>query len=211
MSTTTLTAPAAQPAMFPPPAVPLLFTDGDRYEWTHTGDVWTRADGWWVPSSQGDASDDGTGWWTDAEVSASLGRAVERWNVRQRFVPAGPGATLPGTRLHSVLDLESLKLPRAQPVAQYLLDHQDGQRLVPARELVAAHDDDAAYDFAATITVPGMLHVLEVILAEQQCPEVSYDDAAERLYARYQRHDAGSPPLVTCLHVFLPAGSPEEV
>jgi hypothetical protein len=191
----TLTAPATQPAVFPPPAVPRLFTDGDRYEWTHTGDVWTRIDGWWVPSSQGDASDDGTGWWTDAEVRASLGRAVEGWDVRKRFVPAEPGPVLPGRTL--------LALPPVRDAAQYVLDHQGGG-LVPLRDLVAKHDEDRAYDIPGVITGSRVRDLVIAFVAEQARPRATYDEAAGRVYVRYERADPyGRPDVVDCLHVFV--------
>ncbi|MEU6632918.1 hypothetical protein ABZ905_32230 [Streptomyces parvus] len=188
----TLSAPPARPALFPPPSVPLRFTDGDRYEWTHTRDVWTRTDGLWVPSSQDDPRDDGTGTWTDEEVSACLSRAVEGWDARQRFVPAQPGYQLPGRPI--------LNLPTAHNAAQYVLDHQD-DRLVPVRDLVAAHDEDAAYDVPGVITAPQTARVLSGIFADHGTARVRYDESAERIYARYQRpNDVGS---VLCLHVFV--------
>ena len=146
----------------------------------------------------------------DGFVRHSLNWAVVHWEP-QRFVPVEPGAILPGMRLHSILDLEGLKLERTRSVAQYVLDHQEGQRLVPLRELLAAHDEDAAYDFPGTVTVPDMLHVLEVILTEQQRPEASYDKSAGRLYARYERTvDLHGRGTVECLHVFVLSASPAE-
>ncbi|MFD3815213.1 hypothetical protein ACFWRZ_09105 [Streptomyces rubiginosohelvolus] len=187
-----LSAPSVRPALFPPPSVPLRFTDGDRYEWTHTRDVWTRTDGLWVPSSQDDPRDDGTGTWTDAEVSACLSRAVEGWDARQRFVPAQPGHQLPGRPI--------LGLPTAHNAAQYVLDHQD-DRLVPVRDLVAAHDEDAAYDVPGVITAQATARVLSGIVTDHGTVRVRYDESAGRIYARYQRpNDVGS---VLCLHVFV--------
>ncbi|MGW0757087.1 hypothetical protein ACWD1Y_11465 [Streptomyces sp. NPDC002814] len=206
MSTTTLTTSAVQPAVFPPPSVPLRFTDGDRLEWTHTGEVWTRTEGWWVPSL-GDGQDDGTGWWTDAEVSACLHRAVENWDVRQRFVPAMPGDVLPGWTL--------LALPPVHDAAQYVAEHQGAGRLVPLRELVAQHDEDRAYDVPGVVTGSKMRDVVIRVVAEHARPRVTYDEAAGRVYVRYERYGdgwqgAGLPSIVTCLHVFVLTASPAE-
>lgn len=193
MSVATLSAPPARSALFPPPAVPLHFADGDRYEWTHTRDVWTRTAGLWVPSSQDDPRDDGTGAWTDAEVTASLSRAVESWDVRQRFVPAAPRGTLPGGVL--------LGFPPVRDAAQYVLDHQ-GAGLVPLRELVARHDEDSAYDIPAVISGTAMTDVLTSIVAEHFRASVTYDEAAGRVYVQYLR-PAEQPGTVKCLHVFV--------
>ncbi|MER5615943.1 hypothetical protein ACFYY1_41905 [Streptomyces sp. NPDC001890] len=192
MSVATLSEPSVRSALFPPPAVPLLFTDGDRYVWTHTGEVWTRTNGWWVPSL-GDGQDDGTGWWTDAEVSASLHRAVESWDVRQQFVPAQPRGILPGRVL--------LALPPVRDAAQYVLDHQ-GAGLVPLRELVARHDEDSAYDIPAVISGTAMTDVLTSIVAEHFRASATYDEAAGRGYVQYLR-PAEQPGTVKCLHVFV--------
>lgn len=201
MSTMTLTAPAVQPALFPPPSVPALFTDGDRYVWSHTGDVWTRTNGWWVPSRH-DGQDDGTGWWSDADVSRALGRAVEGWDVRQRFVPVAPGLALPGRNA----------LPPRCDVAQYVTAHQGGGLLVPLRDLVAQHDEDAAYDVPGIITSGEMRDVVIEIVREQRRPRVTYDETAGRMYARYDlpMDVCGRPSLVECLHVFVLATSPAE-
>ncbi|WP_030372393.1 hypothetical protein [Streptomyces rimosus] len=211
MSTMSLNAPVVQSALFPPPSAPLFFTDGDRYVWTHTGDVWTRTNGSWVPSRYdglNDDQDDGTGWWSDAEVRAALGRAVEKWDARQRFVPADPGPTLPGRTL--------LAFPPLHDCAQYVTEHQSSGLLVPVRELVAAHDEDAAYDIPGVITAAEAAQVLSGIVAEHDRVRVRYDEAAGRVYVRYSRYDAegwrnaGLPSLVTCLHVFVLAAAPSE-
>ncbi|MFD9248334.1 hypothetical protein [Streptomyces bottropensis] len=207
---TSLFAPAVQPAsVFPPPSTPLLLADGDRYEWPATGDLWVRVRGDWRPMP-----DDGSGYLTDAEVRAMVHRAVVNWDVKHRFVPVAPGAILPGKRLHSLLDLRHLDLGAARSVAQYIRSVGNGN-LVPMRDLVAEHDDDMANGFRRTITVPDALHLLDVILAEQERPEVSYDEAAGRLYARYERYVEGCetwmfPPTVECLHVFVLSAAPAE-
>ncbi|WP_330335669.1 hypothetical protein OHS33_39210 (plasmid) [Streptomyces sp. NBC_00536] len=199
----TLTALAVQPAMFPPPSVPLLFTDGDRYVWPHTGDVWTRTSGSWVPSRY-DGQDDGTGWWTDAEVSAALHRAVENWDARQRFVPADPGAVLPGRTL--------LALPPMHDSAQYVTEHQGSGLLVPLRDLVAQHDEDAAYDVPGVISGSRMRDVVMEVVRQQRRPRATYDEAAGRVYVRYDLplDPYGRPAVVECLHVFVFTASPAE-
>jgi hypothetical protein len=207
MSSTTLFAPGSAPALFPPPSVPLLFTDGDRYMWTHTRDVWTRTNGSWVPSQYdrlNDGLDDGTGWWSDAEVSAALGRAVENWDVRQRFVPADPGPTLPGRTL--------LAMPPMRDSAQYVAEHQGSGLLVPLRDLVAQHDDDAAYDVPGVITGSGMRDVVMEIIRQQRRPRATYDEAAGRVYVRYDLpvNLYGRSAVVECLHVFVFTASPAE-
>ncbi|MER6230915.1 hypothetical protein ABT169_17450 [Streptomyces sp. NPDC001616] len=202
----TLTAPV-QPVLFPPPSVPAFFTDGDRYEWSHTGDVWTRTNGCWVPSRYdglNDGQDDGTGWWTDAEVRASLGRAVEGWDVQQRFVPVDPGPVLPGRTL--------LALPPLRNAAQYVTEHQGAGLLVPLRDLVAKHDEDAAYDVPGVVTGRAMRDVVVEIVREQRRPRATYDEAAGRVYVRYDLPVAppGRPAVVECLHVFVFTASPVE-
>lgn len=203
MSITALSAPQVTDlGVFPPPSVPLLFADGDRYEWPGTGDVWVRADGSWQP-----APDDGSGYLTDADVRAQLHRAVVSWDARHRFVPVAPQVSrLPGR--------PGLVRPTVGNVVQYVRAHQNGG-LVPMRDLVAQYDEDAAYDVPAVITAAELTGVLQTIVTEQRRPEVSYDESAGRVYARYQRHDsdgwtsAGLPSIVTCLHVFvLPAADP---
>ncbi|MGA5411516.1 hypothetical protein ACPCSC_30215 [Streptomyces lavendulocolor] len=196
----TLSAPAVQPALFPPPAVPLRFTDGDRYVWTHTGDVWTRTNGSWVPSlydGLNDGQDDGTGWWSDDEVSAALGRAVENWDVRQRFVPADPGPVLPGRTLLSFLLLHE--------AAQYVAEHQGMGLLVPLRDLVAQHDEDAAYDVPGVVSGSKVRDVVMEVMRQQRRPRATYDEAAGRVYVRYdlpvELH--ARPAVVECLHVFV--------
>ncbi|MGC4950994.1 hypothetical protein ACLQ2N_32985 [Streptomyces sp. DT224] len=208
MSTVTLTAPAVRPALFPPPAVPLRFTDGDRYVWTHTQDVWTRVDGLWVPSRYDGLNagqDDGTGTWTDAEVRAALGRAVEKWDARQRFVPAPPGIVLPGRM--------DLALPPFHEAAQYVTEHQGRGLLVPLRDLVARYDEDAAYDVPGVVTGSRMRDLTAGIAAEHGGSVMTYDEAAGRVYVRYWVRDwAGSPArfLAECLHVFVFTASPAE-
>ncbi|MEV0487313.1 hypothetical protein AB0I69_42775 [Streptomyces sp. NPDC050508] len=202
MSVATLSAPPARSALFPPPAVPLHFADGDHYEWPATGDVWVRTAGEWRPKPN-----DGSGYLTDEEVRGLLHAAVTRWDVGQRFVPAVPGDILPGWRI--------LALPPVCDVAQYVLDHQ-GAGLVPLRELVARHDEDGAYDVPGVISGSAMTDVLTMIVAEHSRTQVSYDKAAGRVYVRYQRpSDFGPwqealPSFVTCLHVFVFAASPAE-
>lgn len=204
-------AASVRPPLFPPPSVPLLFTDGDRYEWPHVGEVLTRINGWWVPSRYDDGRDAGSGWWSDADVRGALGRAVESWNVRQRFVPVRPtGPILPGRTL--------LALPPVHDAAQYVAVHQGVKELVPLRELVAQHDEDAAYDVPAVITGEEMRDVVISIVAEQEQARVTYDETAGRVYVRYQRpsdfgvwQGAGFPAAVRCLHVFVLAASPAEV
>ncbi|MFE0063264.1 hypothetical protein [Streptomyces sp. NPDC059003] len=193
--------------LFPPPAVPLRFADGDRYEWPRSEDVWARTRGWWVPSLAGDSRDDGTGWWSDAEISASLHRATAAEDATKRFVPALPGDRLPGRPIRALP-------PAVDRTAQYVLDHQ-ANRLVPIRELVAAYDEDAAHDIPGVLTAMETARVLSRIDAEHDPVRVQYDEDAGRIYARYQRPsdfgvwtDAGFPPVVTCLHVFVLAGSP---
>jgi hypothetical protein len=188
VSVATLSAPPARSALFPPPAVPLHFADGDRYEWPATGDVWVRADGEWKPKP-----DDGSGYLTDAEVRRSLHAAVTHWDVRQRFVPAEPRGTLPGRALFA--------LPPVRDAAQYVLDHQ-GAGLVPLRELVARHDEDSAYDIPAVISGTAMTDVLTSIVAEHFRASATYDEAAGRVYVQYLR-PAEQPGTVKCLHVFV--------
>lgn len=195
--------------MFPMPSVPIAFADGDRYEWPDTGDVWVRSAADWIP-----APDDRSGFLSDAEVRASLHRAVVQWDVKPRFVPVVPGEILPGMRLHSLLDLLHLDIGGARSVAQYVRSDAGG-KLVPLRESVAEHAEDFAYDVPGTVTYSDAVHVLDVILAEQLEAEVSYDAAAGRLYARYVRHVAGwettmLPQTVECLHVFMLSASPAE-
>ncbi|PRH78376.1 hypothetical protein C6N75_15185 [Streptomyces solincola] len=208
MSTMTLTAPAVQPAVFPPPSVPVVFTDGDRYEWP-TGEIWTRTRGWWVPSSAGDPRDDGTGHWTDAEVRASLGRAIEAWDVRKMFVPARPGDLPTGP---------FPVMPTSRPTSQYVLDHQ-ADRLVPLRDLVAAYDEDTAYDIPAVLTAQETERVVAEMIADHEDVRMSRDEAAGRIYIRYRRPSefgiltgAGFPDHygVECLHVFVLTASPAE-
>ncbi|AWI32649.1 hypothetical protein [Streptomyces tirandamycinicus] len=207
MSTMTSTVPAVQPAMFPPPSVPLLFADGDRYVWTHTGDVWTRTNGSWVPSRYdglNDGQDDGTGWWSDAQVSAALGRAIANWDVRQRFVPAAPGPALPGRTL--------LALPPMRDSAQYVTEHQGSGLLVPLRDLVAQHDEDAAYDVPGVIPGDRMRDVVMEVVSQQRRPRATYDEAAGRVYVRYDLPVDlyGRPAIVECLHVFVLTATPAE-
>lgn len=204
MSTMTLTAPA----VFPPPSVPVVFTDGDRYEWP-TGDIWTRTRGSWVPSSADDPRDDGTGHLTDAEVRANLGRAIEAWDVRKMFVPALPGDLPPGP---------FRAMPTSRPTAQYVLDHQ-ADRLVPLRELVASYDEDTAYDIPAVLTAQQTERVVAEIVTDHEDVRMSRDEAAGRIYIRYRRPSefgiltgAGFPDDhdVECLHVFVLTASPAE-
>ncbi|MFJ4342649.1 hypothetical protein [Streptomyces sp. NPDC088915] len=197
MSTLALNASAAAPAVFPPPSVPSRFWDGDRYEWS-TGDVWERSEGQWVP-----VPDDGSGSFTDAEVRHALARAVDNRDPGHRFVPRPPGAILPGMRVHSLLDLFALSFQPARSAAQYLLEHQDG-RLVAGRELIAAHDEDAAHDFPAVIPLWMMRYLLKEIVQEQRRPEVSYHRPSGRLYVRYERPvDLPGRETVECVHVFV--------
>ncbi|MFF0754455.1 hypothetical protein [Streptomyces sp. NPDC004267] len=211
---TTMSVPAARPAVFPPPSTPVLFADGDRYEWRHTGDVWTRTGGQWVPSALDDGRDDGTGWWSDAEVRASLNRAVVHWDVRHRFVPVAPGRILPGTALHSRIDLAHLPVGDFQPFAQYVRSARTGE-LVPLRDLIAERNEDFAYDVPQSVTFPKAADLLDTVLTEQARPEVSYDATTGRLYARYERLDMDwevprLPPVVECLHVFVLSTAPAE-
>ncbi|MFC8538075.1 hypothetical protein ACFUJY_29745 [Streptomyces sp. NPDC057249] len=203
MTTVTLTSPVVRPTLFPPPAVPLRFTDGDRYVWTHTMDVWTRTDGLWVPSRYdglNDGLDDGTGTWTDAEVRAALGRAVERWDARQRFVPAvPPGHILPGRM--------AVAGPPLHEAAQYVIEHQGSGLLVPLRDLMARYDEDAAYDVPGVVTGSRMRDLASGIVAEHAGPVMTYDEAAGRVYVRYW---AGRPAHAECLHVFVFTASPVE-
>lgn len=199
MSATALPVPRVHAGLFPPPCAPVLFTDGDRYEWPH-GEVWTRIGGSWVPSTNGDPRDDGSGHWTDAEVRASLGRAVAGWDVRKAFVPTRPG-DLPGGPFPL--------LPTSRPTAQYVLDHQ-ADRLVPLRDLVARHDEDAAYDIPAVLTAAETEQVVAEIIADHNDVRMSRDEAAGRICIRYRRPSdfgiwsgSGFPDHVECLHVFV--------
>ncbi|MFJ5142960.1 hypothetical protein [Streptomyces sp. NPDC088707] len=208
MTITTRSTPTPRPAVFPPPSTPLLFADGDRYEWPETGAAWTRVDGGWRPTP-----DDGSGYLTDVEVRSFLHRAVVHWDVRHRFVPVAPGEILPGAALHGRLDLGHLPVGDFQSFAQYVTSSRTGD-LVPLRDLIAEYDEDIAYDFSRTIKFGDTAHLLGVMLTEQIRPELSYDAAAGRLYARYEkfedgRRDAGMPP-VKCLHVFVLSGAPAE-
>ncbi|MFH8257886.1 hypothetical protein [Streptomyces roseolus] len=201
MSTMIFTAPAVRPAFFLP-SVPLLFTDGDRYEWAHTGDVWTRADGAWRPSRD-EGRDDGSGWLLDAEVRAALGRAVETWDVRQRFVPADPGLVLPGRTLFA--------LPSLRDCAQYVAEHQGAGLLLPLRDLTAPYDEDAAYDVPGTVTDSTVHDIVQEAVRQQERPRGTYDEDAGRVYLGYDLPVElyGRPAVVECLHVFvLSAGAP---
>ncbi|MFI1349623.1 hypothetical protein ACH4UR_25430 [Streptomyces lydicus] len=166
-----------------------------------------RTNGWWLPTP-----DDGSGFLTDAEVRAHLHKAVAQWDVRHRFVPAEPGRDL-GSELPGRL---VLGLPTVRATAQYVLDHQGTGGLMPMRELVARHDEDRAYDIPAVLTPTDLTDVLNAITTEQTRVLVTYDKAAGRLYARYERaidggKDTGLSSSVTCLHVFVLAASPAEV
>ncbi|MFJ5817320.1 hypothetical protein ACIQGT_26000 [Streptomyces sp. NPDC093108] len=176
----------------------MRFTDGDRYVWTHTGDVWTRTNGSWVPSHHdglNDGVDDGTGWWSDADVSAALGRAVDDWDVHQRFVPADPGPILPGRSL--------LGLPPMHDCAQYVIEHQGPGLLVPLRDLVSQYDENAVYDVPGVITGSRMRDVVVEAVRQQRWPRATYDEAAGRVYVRYELPvDLHGRP-VECLHVFV--------
>ncbi|MEU7228983.1 hypothetical protein [Streptomyces chrestomyceticus] len=202
MSAAELSMPSARTAVFPPPAEPLLFTDGDRFEWPVTGDVWVRTAGDWMP-----APDDGSGYLSDAQVRASLRRAIDAWNPNCLFLPALPGDRLPGRPI--------LTMPTGRDAAQYVLDHQDN-RLVPVRDLVATHDEDAAYDIPGVVTAGETARVLSGITTEYDHVRVRYDEAAGRIYVRYSRYDAEGwrnaavSSLVTCLHVFVLAASTVE-
>ncbi|KIF00920.1 hypothetical protein PL81_38520 [Streptomyces sp. RSD-27] len=192
-----LSLPATVPALFPPPAVPAQFRDGDRYEWPTTGDVWTRQGGDWRPSP-----DDGSGWLTDEEVRQALTRAVTAWDAGHRFEPAHPGPLLPGRRLDKKTGVQGLDLGGYSVAAQYV---RSQGRLVPVRDLVAAYDEDKAYDVPATITTAAMLDVVGTILAEHQWAHAGYSNG--RLYVRYQRSsDEGFP--VMCMHAFVLSASP---
>lgn len=191
-----LSTPSVRAGLFPPPCAPLRFADGDLYEWPLVGDSWVRTDGEWTPSP-----DDGSGHLTDAEVRASLHRAAIAWGTTCRFVPALPGARLPGRPI--------LALPTTHNAAQYVLDHQE-DRLVPVRDLVAVHDEDAAYDVPGVITASATAQVLSGIVTEHDPVRVRYDQPAGRIYVRYQRpNDFGAwggeefAPPVECLHVFV--------
>jgi hypothetical protein len=191
-------------AVFPPPCAALRFVDGDRYEWPHSGDVWERHGEHWKP-----APDDGSGWLTDEEVRTLLHRAATQQDTGHRFVPIKPYRTsLPGTRLHSAADLESLMPKCAQHVAQYVQQHTGSGRLVPLRDLVAKHDEDFAHDIPATLTIPELREVVHMILESHAQAEASYDAVAGRLYARYElepldgRH-AGHRMGKECFHTFV--------
>ncbi|MFB8025921.1 MULTISPECIES: hypothetical protein [unclassified Streptomyces] len=203
-----LPAPVARPAVFPSPAVPAHFADGDRYEWPHTGAVWVRTRGGdWVPSP-----DDGSGYLTDAEVGTSLRTAVAQQEVdRVVFTPVTPNAHqyLPGRYYYNAKQLVSL-LADSSPyrfAMQYVYSH-DRACFVPLRDLVAEHDEDLAHGVARTVMSLDMLDLLTAILADQEGPEVSYDSRTSRAYVRYACVDPewqgeGPQPRVTCLHVFL--------
>ncbi|RSS95084.1 hypothetical protein EF903_05440 [Streptomyces sp. WAC05292] len=198
MSAAALTLPATAPALFPPPAVPAQFRDGDRYSWPATGDLWHRLGGHWRPVPDG-----GTGWFTDQEVRHALTRAVAAWDAGHRFEPAAPGPLLPGRRLSGETGVWGLGLGAYSAAAQYV---RSQERLVPVRDLVAAYDEDGAYDVPATITPAAMLDVVGTILAEHDRAHASYSDG--RLYVRYERQ--GEHPWdrpVICLHVFVLSGA----
>ncbi|MFD4933466.1 hypothetical protein [Streptomyces virginiae] len=201
MSAAVLSLPAPAPTLFPPPAVPSRFRDGDRYEWPTTGNVWLRRGGQWRPSPE-----DGSGWFTDQEVRHALIRAVADWDVGHRFEPGQPGPLLPGRRMTPQTGVRGVELYGVSSAAQYVLS---GDRLVPVRDMVAAYDEDAAYDFPATVSTATMLDVVGTILAEHDRAHASYDSG--RLYVRYQREGDGPQGYpVICLHVFLLSASPAE-
>ncbi|MER5482601.1 hypothetical protein ABT024_05205 [Streptomyces sp. NPDC002812] len=202
MSAAVLSLPTPTPALFPPPAVPDRFKDGDRYAWPSTGDVWLRRGGMWRPVPDG-----GSGWFTDHEVRHALMQAVANWDAGERFEPVQPGPLLPGRRMTKETGLWGVELYGVSSAAQYVLS---GDRLVPVRDLVAAYDEGAAYDIPATITTAAMLDVVGTILDEHDQAHASYADWG-RLYVRYERPgDAPGDDPVTCLHVFVLVGTPAE-
>ncbi|MGP3950854.1 hypothetical protein [Streptomyces sp. 7N604] len=112
-----------------------------------------------------------------------LTRAIEQRDTA-RFVPRPvDGGPLPGTRLHSAVDLRFLTLPSARSAAQYVYNGANN-RLVTVRELVAGHDPDRAHTIPDAINLGAMLDVLVTIIAEHRRPEVSYHRPSGRLYAR---------------------------
>ncbi|MGP3953453.1 hypothetical protein [Streptomyces sp. 7N604] len=210
MPVTALSAPPARPAGFPPPSTPLRFCHDDRYEQADAG-AWQRApgggpDGRWEPQTGSEA-----GWLADDDVRYLLQRSAVRGEVGHRFVPRPPGAFLPGARIDSPSGLKRLDFGPARSAAQYLMDHQEN-RLVPLPDLIALYDENAAYDFAATLPLDEMADVLATILAEQQRPRVSYEESAGRLYARYERTLGADAPgyrfTFECLHVFVLSTAP---
>ncbi|MFD0352970.1 hypothetical protein ACFVHW_04360 [Streptomyces sp. NPDC127110] len=188
-----LTLPATMPGL-PPPAVPAQFRDGDRYEWPATGDVWLRDGGDWRPVPDG-----GTGWFTDEEVRRWLTQAVVVGDAGHRFEPARPGPLLPGMRMDKWTGVRGPGLGAYSAAAQYV--QADG-RLVPVRDLVAAHDGGVAFGLPATITTAAMLDIVGRILAEHEWAHAGYSDDG-RLYVRYQREGERPGYRVMCMHVFV--------
>ncbi|MFD7764115.1 hypothetical protein [Streptomyces microflavus] len=198
-----LSAPSVRAGLFPPPSVPLRFTDGDRYEWQGAGN-WLRVAGEWEPIV-GEGDPDPV---TDAEVHRALRAAVKLWDTRQRFVPAMP-SRVSGRTL--------LVLPKLQGAAQYVHDHTLDQ-LVPLRDLVGAYSEDAALDIPGVLTEREAAGVISGIDAEHEGVHLRYDDSAGRVYVRYLREgdigpmgeQVGWPPHAVCLHVFVLAATPVE-
>ncbi|MFJ8301320.1 hypothetical protein ACIQ9R_36215 [Streptomyces sp. NPDC094447] len=198
MLTLAPSVPAAAPAAFPPPSVPLRFWDGDRYEWS-TGDAWERRTEGWAP-----VPDDGSGYFTDDEVRHALAAAVESGSTEHRFVPLSPGAALPGQPVNSLLELYALRRTPTptRHASQYLMAR--GGRLLAGRELIAEHHADIPPYFPATVPLWQMLHVVKTIMLDHPGAAVSWHRPSGRLYARYLRPE--EPPrggLVECLHVFV--------
>ncbi|MFE1270587.1 hypothetical protein [Streptomyces sp. NPDC058758] len=189
--------PAAEPAAFPPPSVPLRFWNGDRYEWS-TGDVWERRTEGWAP-----VPDNGSGCFTDDEVRHALAAAVESGSAEHRFVPVSPAASLPGQPVNSLMELYALRLTApTRHASQYLMAR--GGQLFAGRELLAKHNECFASYFPATVPVWQMLHVVRTIMLDHPGAAVSWHRLSGRLYARYLRPE--EPPrggLVECLHVFV--------
>ncbi|MER7937838.1 MULTISPECIES: hypothetical protein [unclassified Streptomyces] len=207
MSTAVLSAPSFP--LFPPPAVPLRFTDGDRYEWPRTGDVWRRADGGWTP-----LPNDGSGRLTDAEVAEELQRSVVRWDPGHRFVPVRPWMPLlPGFQIRAATMLKSLDLDGARSAVAYVVA---GNRFVPVRDALAEHDEDFAYDVPARLSIPALREALAVVLEEHRLPEISFDPSAGRFHVRYQlepldgRRSLGYRTVERCALTFVLASHPTE-
>jgi hypothetical protein len=193
---------------FPPPCVPLLFTDGDRYEWPAAGDVWERTAGSWRPVPEG-----GSGWLSDGEVRAQLHRSVVQWDPGHRFVPVRPWrANLPGKQLRSVEDVEGLVVDGARSAAAYV---EQANQFVPLRDLVADYDEDFAYDLPARLTIPDLRQALAAILEGHAHPQVSYDPSAGRFHVRYELEPldgwrAGYPTVEGCALTFVLAAYPAD-
>ncbi|MEU9416079.1 hypothetical protein [Streptomyces sp. NPDC048272] len=195
-------------AVVPPPSSPLLFADGDRYEWPPAGNVWIRAAADWKPTP-----DDGSGKLTDAEVRASLRRAVVTQQVSTRFIPALPSDALTRTPLHSLAEARHLDFGTARSAAQYV--RADGGDLATVGNMVSEADEDFVYGLRRPATLGDVSRLLGMMLVEQVQLKVTYHMAAGRLYARCERYDpawreVGRPPEVKCLHVFVLSAAPAE-